>query len=47
MLFGFISPLNMADIILVLLVTVIGLLLTIGGYFIYRDKHGKKLVEKH
>ena len=36
MLFGFGFPVNMATIILVLLVNVIGLLLIIGGYFIYR-----------
>jgi len=35
MLFGFGFPINMATIILVLLVNVIGLLLIIGGYFIY------------
>ena len=36
MLFGFGFPINMATIILVFLVNVIGLLLIIGGYFIYR-----------
>ncbi|MEA3458079.1 MAG: hypothetical protein U9R21_05315, partial [Candidatus Thermoplasmatota archaeon] len=36
MLFGFGFPMNMAIIILVLLVNAIGLLLIIGGYFIYR-----------
>ena len=36
MLFGFGFPVNMATIILALLVNVIGLLLIIGGYFIYR-----------
>ena len=36
MLFGFGFPINLATIILVLLVNVIGLLLIIGGYFIYR-----------
>jgi len=36
MLFGFGFPVNMATIILVLLVNVIGLLLIIGGYFIYK-----------
>jgi hypothetical protein len=41
MLFGFGFPTNKAVIILVLLVIVIGLLLIIGGYFIYRDKHEK------
>ena len=40
-LFGFVSPRPMADIILFLLVTVIGLLLTISGYFIYKDKRVK------
>ena len=35
-LFGFGFPINLATIILVLLVNVIGLLLIIGGYFIYR-----------
>jgi len=35
MLFGFGFPINMATIILVLLVNAIGLLLIIGGYFIY------------
>ena len=41
MLFGF-FPTNTAIIILVLLVTVIGLLLVIGGYNIHRTKHIKK-----
>ncbi len=36
MLFGFGFPINMAIIILILLVNVVGLLLIIGGYFIYR-----------
>ena len=36
MLFGFGFPVNLAIIILVLLVNAIGLLLIIGGYFIYR-----------
>jgi hypothetical protein len=36
MLFGFGFPVNMATIILVLLANAIGLLLIIGGYFIYR-----------
>ena len=36
MLFDFGFPINMATIILVFLVNVIGLLLIIGGYFIYR-----------
>ena len=36
MLFGFGFPVNMATIILVLLANVIGLLLIIGGYVIYR-----------
>ena len=35
MLFVFGFPINMATIILVILVNVIGLLLIIGGYFIY------------
>jgi len=39
-IFGFFFT-NTAVIIGALLVTVIGLLLTIGGYFIYRDKHVK------
>ena len=39
-LFDFFST-NTAVIIAALLVTAIGLLLTIGGYFIYRDKHVK------
>ena len=41
MLFGLGYPTNTANIILVLLLTVIGLLLIIGGYFSYRDKHAK------
>jgi hypothetical protein len=41
MLFGFGFPTNTADIILALLATVIGLLLIIGGYSIYRSKHVK------
>lgn len=40
MLLGFI-PTNTAIIILPLLLTVIGLLLIIGGYSIYRTKHVK------
>ena len=36
MLFGFGFPINLATIILILLVNAIGLLLIIGGYFIYR-----------
>jgi hypothetical protein len=36
MLFDFGFPVNMATIILVILVIVSGLLLIIGGYFIYR-----------
>ena len=36
MLFGFGFPINMATVILVILVNIIGLLLIIGGYFIYR-----------
>ena len=36
MLFGFGFTINMATIILVFLVNVIGLLLIIGGYFIYK-----------
>ena len=35
MLFGFGFPINMATIILVFLVNAIGLLMIIGGYFIY------------
>jgi len=35
-LLGFGFPINLANIILILLVNVIGLLLIIGGYFIYR-----------
>lgn len=35
-------PTNSAVIIASILVTVIGLLLIIGGYFNYRDKHIKK-----
>ena len=42
MLFGFCFPTHTAGIIAVLLVTVIGLLLVIGGYNIYRTKHVKK-----
>ncbi len=42
MLFGFVFPTHTAGIIAVLLVTVIGLLLVIGGYNIYRTKHIKK-----
>jgi hypothetical protein len=38
-LFGFGYPINMAIIILILLVIVIGLLLVIGGYFIYRGRY--------
>jgi len=34
-LFGFGFPINLATIILILLVNAIGLLLIIGGYFIY------------
>ncbi|MCJ7570671.1 MAG: hypothetical protein MUO82_02175 [Candidatus Thermoplasmatota archaeon] len=41
MLFGFWSPINTAGIIGALLLTFIGLLLIIGGYFIYRVKHVK------
>ena len=40
-LFGLWSTTNTAGIIATLLVTVIGLLLIIGGYSIYRDKHFK------
>ena len=40
-LLGF-YPSNTAIIILVILVNVIGLLMTIGGYSIYRTKHFKK-----
>lgn len=39
-LFDFFST-NTAVIIAALLITAIGLLLIIGGYFIYRDKHTK------
>jgi len=39
-LFGFIST-NTAIIIGALLSAIIGLLLIIGGYFIYRDRHAK------
>ena len=42
MLFGFGFPTHTAGIIVALLVTVIGLLLVIGGYNIYRTKHVKK-----
>jgi hypothetical protein len=43
MLFGLGFPAaNTANIILMLLLTVIGLLLIIGGYDIYRTKHPKK-----
>ena len=28
------------------LATIIGLILLIGGYFVYKDKHGKKVAEK-
>ena len=35
-------PSNMAIIILVIIITVIGLLMIIGGYFIYRDKQVTK-----
>jgi len=41
MFFGFGFPTNTADVIAALLVTIIGLLLIIGGYNIYRAKHGK------
>jgi len=41
MLFGFGFPMNTATIILVLLAIVGGLLMTIGGYTIYRAKHVK------
>jgi len=41
-LFGFGFPTHAAGIIAALLVTVIGLLLVIGGYNIYRTKHVKK-----
>jgi len=41
MLLGFGFPTNTADIIAALLVTVIGLLLIIGGYSIHRAKHVK------
>ena len=42
MLFGFGFPTHTAGIIAALLVTIIGLLLVIGGYNIYRTKHVKK-----
>jgi len=42
MMFDFGFPTHSAAIIGALLVTVIGLLLVIGGYNIYRDKHSKK-----
>ena len=41
-LFGWGFPTNNAIIILVLLVTIIGLLMTIGGYSIYRCKHSSE-----
>jgi hypothetical protein len=41
MVFGFGFPTNTANIIAALLVTVIGLLLIIGGYSIHRAKHFK------
>jgi hypothetical protein len=47
MFFGLGFPTNTAIIILAVLVTVIGSLFIISGYFIYRDKHCKKLVEKY
>ena len=40
LLIGFGFPLNMANIILVVIVFVIGALLTMAGYFVYRDQHG-------
>ena len=36
MLFNFGFPINMANIILAFLIFLIGLLLTLGGYFIYK-----------
>ena len=42
MVFGFGFPTHTAGIIAALLVTVIGLLLIIGGYNIYRTKYIKK-----
>lgn len=42
MVFGLGFPTNSAVIILAFLVSVIGLLLIIGGYLIYRAAHGKK-----
>ena len=42
MLFGLGFPTNMATVILVLVVFIIGLLLIIGAYNIYRTKHVKK-----
>ena len=41
-LFGWGFPTNNAIIILVLLVIIIGLLMTVGGYNIYRTKNVKK-----
>ena len=41
MLFGWGIPTDIAIIILVLLVFIIGLLMTIGGYSIYRSKNIK------
>ena len=41
MIFGFGFPTNTAVIILVISVFVIGLLMTLGGYTIYRTKHTK------
>ncbi len=41
MVFGFGFPKYTANIIATLLLFFIGLLLIIGGYFIYRDKHIK------
>lgn len=42
MLFGFFFTVHTASIILMLLLTVIGLLLIIGAYNIYRTKNVKK-----
>jgi len=45
MVFGLGYPTNTAIIILTLVTIIIGLLLLIGGYFIYRDTHLKKCAE--
>ena len=38
MVFGFGFPVNMANMILALLATIMGLLLIIGGYYLYKDR---------